>query len=150
METKNRCPYCHSIVDERKISLFSGMVDTLKKVYEWCIASGRFEFQRKEVKHLIQTDNNIARFGDWIMFGGLMYRPEGLGKGWYGINRERVERFFANSYEIPTTIWKNPVTGELKKEDYQSIDRIPQLRSFLDENHQFIANYRVPVQGSLV
>ena len=150
MKTKERCPHCGSIIEERKISLFSGIVYTLKKVFQWARVNNQIEFQRKEVKFLIETDNEIARFGDWIMFGGLVYRPSGKGKGWYGLNMERIEQFFAGKYEIPMTIWKNPMTNELKKEDYVTIDKIPHLRKFLDENQEFIAQYRKPMQTSLI
>jgi hypothetical protein len=147
---KERCPYCGSIIDEREIALFSGMVNTLKRVFDWCERNNKFEFKRKDVKHLIHTDNEIARFGDWIMFGGLIYRPENKGKGYYGLNRGRVIEFFLDEREIPTKIWKNPITGELKKEDYQTIKNIPHLAEFLDENDEYIARYREPKQGTLI
>jgi hypothetical protein len=147
---KHRCPICGQIIGERKITLFSGMVSALKRVFTWCNAQNKYEFQRKEVKHLFESDNEIARFGDWILFGGLVYRPAGKGKGWYGISKERVEKFFANQWEIPISLWKDSVTGEITKDEVGTIDRIPNLREFLDENREFVAQYRSPVQDILI
>lgn len=147
---KNRCPHCGQIVDEREIGLFSGMVYALKRIFEWCESTGKYEFQRKEVKHLLKSDNEIARFGDWILFGGLVYRPVGLGKGHYGINQERTRSFFANEYEIPTRLWKNPITGQISKSEVGTIDSIPTLKKFLNENWEFVARYRKPEQTSLI
>jgi hypothetical protein len=143
-DNKKRCPTCGQIIEEREIALFTGMVDALLRVFKWCEEHNKYEFQRKEVKHLFGSDNVIARFGDWILFGGLVYRPEGLGKGHYGINKERTTQFFASEYAIPTSIWKNPCTGELRKENYSVIDNIAPLKNFLDENYAYISRYRKP------
>lgn len=141
MENKKiTCPHCGSVLSEREIAMFDGLVVALWNVFKWCESNNRHEFKRKEIKHLFDGENQTARFGDWVMFGGLVYKPNG--KGSYGLNMERCQHFFAGELEIPTSIWKNPVTKELRKEDYRFIHEIPSLRAFLDENRMYIARYR--------
>jgi len=138
-----RCDKCGGIISERQIGLFNGMVEALLKVWQWAEEHHKYEFARKEVKHLFKNENESARFGDWILFGGLVYRPDGK-KGTYGLNLERVKALFLGELEIPTTLWKNPVTHEIRKEDYRSVGNIKNLSEFLDENNEFIALYRQP------
>lgn len=142
---KQTCPRCGQSANERQIALFTGMVEALWQVWQWCEQKGVHEFTRKEIKHLLKTDNQIARFGDWVLFGGLVYRPDGR-KGVYGINSQRVKDFFTGVLRIPRTLWKNPLTGEIKQEDFSLISQIPNLKQFLDVNEEFIARYREPQQ----
>ncbi len=135
---KQTCPTCGRAINQRVIVLFSGMVKSLFKVWQWCGEKGVHEFQRKEIKHLFKTENEVARFGDWVWFGGLIYKT---GKGHYGFNIERTEKFFAGELEIPTKIYKDPLSGENEKADYRTIKGIPHLVDFLDENQEFIAKY---------
>jgi len=136
---KERCPTCGHILSERQIALYSGLVSALLRVFRWCEEKGKHEFTRREVKHLFLNENDTARFGDWVMFGGLVYK---VGKAHYGLNMERCNQFFAGKYEIPISIWKNPITGELRKEEYRSIEKIPSILHLLNEDKQYIARYR--------
>lgn len=86
----------------------------------------------------MQSENDTARFGDWVMFGGLVYKK---GKGNYGLNIERCAAFFRGEYQIPTAIWKDPVSGELVGEDYRTLREIPHLSEFLNEQGQFVPEY---------
>ena len=138
---KQSCPTCGQSVNERQIALFSGMVRALVSVWKHCNEKNRFEFERKEVKHLFKNENEVARFGDWVLFGGLIYKHQ---KGHYGFNRERTSEFLAGRLEIPTTLWKNPLTKEIRKEDYKKIHQIKNLKDFLDQNQEFITQYREP------
>jgi len=136
------CPTCghkHN-TSEREIALFSGLVKTLIRVYIWCKKNNRTVFQRKEIKHLIKSDNEIARFGDWEYFGSLVYK-DGT-KGRFGLNMESVREFIAGERKIPTKVWKDPVTQSLTESDLKYISEIPNLSSFLDENDMYIAKYR--------
>lgn len=142
---KQSCPTCGQSVNERQIALFTEMVDALWSVWQWCQEKGRYEFSRKDIKHLLKTDSQIARFGDWVLFGGLLYRPDGK-KGLYGLHKERVRAFFCGELQIPRIIWKNPLTNELKRDEYSFISQIPHLGKFLDENAEYIAMYREPQQ----
>jgi hypothetical protein len=135
---KPRCGYCGQIVVNREIALFKGMTTALNLVWQWCKQKERFEFQRKEIKQFLTTDNIIARFGDWALFGGLVYKTS---KGNYGLNMDRCEDFFKNKIQIPTKIWKDPITNELVKSDYKFAHEVPELYNMLDENGNYIANY---------
>jgi hypothetical protein len=140
MATVNRqvCPHCGQTINKREIALFSGMVKALFKVWQWCEEKGVHEFQRKDIKHLFKTENEVARFGDWVWFGGIVYKN---GKGHYGFNVERIKKFFAGQLEIPVRIYKDPLSDEIIKSDYRTIKGIPHLVEFLDENNEFIARY---------
>lgn len=137
------CPTCgHSHrTDEREISLYKGMVRALWRVFLWCQREGKHEFQMKEVRDLI-TRIEYARFGDWKKFGGLVYSPPGLAKGHYGLNLERCEAFFRGEYEVPIRVWKDPVTGNLRPEDYTMVNKVPELWKMLNEDGDYIARYR--------
>lgn len=135
---KQSCPTCGQSVNEREIGLFKGMVVSLYDIWQWCEEKNRHEFTRKEIKHLLKSDNQIARFGDWVMFGGLVYKQ---GKGHYGLNMERTRDFFTGRSSIPTLIYKNPLTKELRKDRYRYVGQIPSLNELLTENKEFIAKY---------
>lgn len=143
MPTLNKatCPTCGQSVNEREIGLFSGMAEALFRVWKWCKEKNRHEFERKEVSHLFRGESEIARFGDWVFFGGLVYRPTGK-KGIYGINVERCDKFFAGQLQIPTVVYKNPLTKELRYDHYGTLGQLKNLRDFLDENYEFIVKYR--------
>lgn len=138
---KQSCPTCGQSVNEREIGLFKGLVSTLFEVWKWCDERGVHEFSRKDIKHLIVGDNSIARFGDWVMFGGLVYKH---GKGNYGLNMDRCREFFTGDLAIPTVIYKNPLTKELRKDRIRYIQDIPYLQAFLAGNNEYIARYVEP------
>lgn len=141
-ENKQCCPTCGQSVNKRAIQLYSGMVKILMRVHKWCVEKGVHEFRRKDISHLLSGDSERARFSDWILFGGLIYRPEGEKKGgYYGMNMERVQAFLAGHLEIPTVILKDPLTGELEMTEKKTIYQIPNLTDFLDENQQYVAQY---------
>jgi hypothetical protein len=134
-----RCPTCGHTVSDREISLYSGMVRALWLVYKWCLGKNRYEFTRKDIKHLFKNENDTARFGDWVMFGGLIYK---LKKGSYGLNLERAEQFFAGRYRIPLRLLKNSATGNLSKLEEGTIKDIPTILKFLNEDGEYITMYR--------
>ena len=61
-----KCPSCGQSVNKRKISLIKDMVTSLRKVYVWCVENNRHEFRRREIRHLLLTENESAHFGDWV------------------------------------------------------------------------------------
>lgn len=142
---KQACPTCGQSVNTREIGLYRGMVDALLEVFKWCETKGKHEFQRKEIKHLLKDDGQIARFGDWVMFGGLVYKE---GKGHYGLNMERCRNFFAGKYDIPSAVFKDPLTGEITPGEKKPINKIPKLTAFLNDNQEFIATYVNEAQAS--
>lgn len=146
--TKQNCPTCGQSINEREIGIFYSMVTALFQVWRWSEDKKIHEFTRKDIKHLFDNENVTARFGDWIMFGGLVYRPTGeKKKGKYGLNIERVKNFFNGELAIPTVIYKNPLTKELTPDRYKTINKIPHLSEFLDEAGEYRAWYRGRVES---
>jgi len=139
MNTKQTCPTCGQNTSEREIALYRGLVNALWRVYKWSMEKKENEFTRKDIKHLFVNENDTARFGDWVMFGGLVYKQ---GKGRYGLNTERCDQFFKGDYKIPTRIWKNPITRELRKEEYKSVGEIPSILSMLNDDREYTVRYR--------
>jgi hypothetical protein len=134
-----RCPTCGSIVSRREIALYRGLIVALYRVYEYVSLRGEgYRFTRKEIKHLLKSENDSARFGDLIFFGGLVFKE---GKAHYGLNMERCREFFRNNLAIPTKIWKDPITNELEKTDYRKLRQIPSILEKLDAEGFYIANY---------
>jgi hypothetical protein len=143
---KNRCQYCHHIIDKREIAMFAGLVKALWKVYTWCQEKGIHEFKMNQVREMLGR-NEYARFGDWVLFGGLVYKT---GKAYYGLNMERCDKFFANELEIPSKIWKDPITGELEKVDYRRVTGMPKLLQFLNQDMEYQAKYSCSGRAAMV
>lgn len=136
---KEVCPRCGQTINNRKIVLYRGMVESLREVYLWCILNGRHEFTRKEIKHLLKTDGQIARFGDWVYFGGLMYKGE---KGMWGMNMERTRSFLTGRIAIPSVIVKDAITKEIiERIDPKVISQIKGIGQLLDSDGSYIAEY---------
>lgn len=138
---KQTCPTCGQSANEREIALFSGMVESLFRVWQWCQEKNIHEFSRQEIKQFLLNENESARWGDWIMFGGLVYS---IKKGHFGINGPRVSDFFAGKLPIPATILKNPLKpkGEqLLMGNPIYISEVPNITTFLDDNQEFITRY---------
>lgn len=136
-----RCPTCNQIISEREIALYRGIINALWRVFRWCEQKNIHEFKRKDIKHLFINENDTARFGDLVMFGGLIYKDK---KASYGLNMERCDQFFSSRYAIPIRIWKNPITGELRKEDWRYINQIPEITKLLNEDEEYRVRYREP------
>ena|SRR3990167_3734234 len=134
----NKCPTCGHNVDKREILLYRGLVGALSRVYGFSISQGKHEFAMKEIRHLLGR-NEYARFGDWVMFGGLVYKKE---KASYGLNVERCKEFFQGKLAVPTKIWKDPVTGELEKLESKLIYEIPKLFAMLDSTGLYWPEYK--------
>lgn len=133
------CPHCGQTINKRKIVLYRGMVVALGEIYKWCREKNRHEFTRKEIKHVLKTDGQIARFGDWVMFGGLLYKG---GKAQWGMNMERTQEFLRCKLAIPSVVVKDPITGEVvDRQDYRKINQIKGLLELLDADGAYIAEY---------
>lgn len=142
------CPNCnHShTISEREIGLYKGMIESLWRVVLWCEQKVQHEFEMSDIKHLLGK-NEYARFGDWVHFGGLVYKR---GKANYGLNLPRCHEFFAGKRPIPQSVYKNPVTREFLQGRLVTVREIPSLVKFLDENRQYIATYRDPQPSTLL
>lgn len=141
VNNKETCPCCGQVINKREVTIYSGMVRALLRVFYWCAKNKKHEFTRKEIKALFQgVDNEIARWGDWMLFGnGMVYKPEG--KGTWGLNMKRVSEFIRGEREIPTRVLVDRVKDEKTYLDYKKIDEIKNLSEFLDEAKQYIVNY---------
>lgn len=119
------------------------MLQSLYRISKWCYYKGVHEFTRKDVKHLFHSESESARFGDWVWFGGLVYKK---GKGKYGLNLERCEEFFRGERTIPLRILKKtyriPKSWEYRTESEGTIDDIPKIVDLLDGDGEFRAKYR--------
>ena len=137
-----KCKECgHTIRGNRVISLYRGLITGLWEVFKWCEEKGIHEFEMSDIKHLLGK-NEYARFGDLVMFSGLVYKR---GKGNYGLNIDRCGAFFAGVEPITIELEKNPVSGELTPKRTALINEIPSLLTFLDDNWRYIAKYRNPL-----
>lgn len=134
------CQHCgQNIKRPREIGLYMGLVSALWKVYRWCEDKNVHEFSRKDIKHLFRNENDTARFGDWVWFGGLVYKH---GKGKYGLNLERCNEFFIGNLAIPTLIIKNPISGQITKERYKSIHEVPSIMEYLNSEMEWVSRFR--------
>lgn len=133
-----RCPTCNQSIGTREIKMYTGLTKALWRVFCWAKAKDIDQFKRKDIKHLLLNENDTARFGDWVLFGGLVYKT---GKGKYGLNLSRCEDFFSGKLEIPTLLLKNQLTGKCEPKEYRRLDQIPSLMAFLNEDKEYITNY---------
>lgn len=133
-----QCGHVHTI-SERQVPLLAEMVNSLIRVYKWAKMKEKHEFKRKEIKHLFNTETESAHFGDLVYFGGIMYKEK---RGYWGINFSRMESFMAGEYEVPVEVWKNPITKNVRHGEYVTINKVPNVTKYLDENEEFIATYR--------
>ena len=131
------CPMCNHIVSLREIELYSGMVYALYQVFRWCNQKNIHEFRTRDIKHLFTT-NSSARWGDWVMFGGLVYKSK---KGHWGLNMERCDKFFKGEYFIPKHVIKNPITKTVTQGPDISIKDIKNLSEFLTKDGEFQTTY---------
>jgi hypothetical protein len=141
-----KCPICgvqHS-PDIRVVTLYRGILQALFRVYQYVRRrGGGYLFTRKEINHLLAGNaNHTARFGDLVMFGGLVFKPEKGSRAHYGLNMERCEAFFKGSYEIPMKVLKDPVTGAIEATEYKTIKDIPNILTLLDEEGFYKPEYR--------
>lgn len=120
------------------------MVTALWRVFLWCEQNHKHEFKKKEVKHLMD-DVVISVFAYWRWFGGLVYNPDGV-RGNYGINMQRCQDFFSGKLEIPIEVWTHPLTHQIDVRRTGTINDVPGLQEFLNENENYIARYRTPAE----
>jgi len=133
------CVECGQNIDIRVATLYSGMVEILVRIEEWCKVKERNEFKTDEVKHFFKGSSQNSRFGDWIYFGELL-NPKGKGK--WEMNLERTEQFLKGELAIYTKVEINPLNGNKKYSDKRKIGGVSNLREFLDEDNYYKAVYK--------
>lgn len=140
VENAERCPHCGQIMNEREMTLSKSMVKALARVFIFAREQGKNEFSRKEIEHCFRTLTDKATFGDWIYFsGGLVYKPKG--RGTWGINVERTAAFLKGEYRLPIRIAKKKASKEVTILEEGTIKDVRDIRSFLDDQGDFIAKY---------
>ena len=135
-EFRNRighCQLCGQNIKDRSMTLFKELIDALYDIYCWCGKNKKHEFKRGEVEHLLRGNNNYARFGDLVWFGGLVYKPDHKKAHW-GLNMQRCREFFRGQREIPVQVTINQLTNEIVAKKMVKIGDFPRLQDLLDKN----------------
>ncbi len=132
-----RCKCCGHIVSKRKIAIYTGMISALYKVFTYCKEKRIHEVQTKQIKQFFNL-NSSARFGDLVMFGGLVYKGS---KGHYGLNMQRVDQFFKGEFKIPEYVIKDPITGKIEQGPDITIHQLKGLNKLLNEEGDYKAEY---------
>lgn len=83
-------------------------------------------------------DNEIARFGDLVYYGGILYKR---GNGKWGINMRRAKAFLRGESSINTVALLDPLTGEHELMNPKYIYQLRGLKSFLDDAGNYVAEY---------
>lgn len=144
------CPYCNGSIKDRKIALYKGLIDSLYQIYCWCGKNRKHEFHTKDIRHLL-GQINYTRFGDFVRFGGILYKPKINGKSvkaLYGINMARAKEFFAGQRTIPLQITLDQITGEIIEETRGKVSDFPELYQLLKKDGMY--DYDLPVQEALL
>lgn len=129
----------------------TNLVSRLLAIYKFCLEKQRHEFKREEFNHLFgKGESSFANFGYWKWFGaGLVYTPEGRGKGYWGFNLQRIAEFFAGKRQVYAVAWKeyDPNEGAevMKYKDLIFIKEVPHVFQFLDSERNFIISYVEPM-----
>lgn len=130
------CPLCGQNIKDRTVTLFRELIDALYEVYKWCGEKRTHEFKMKDIRHLLGR-NEYARFGDFVRFGGIIYKPKNddgeSEKASYGINMARAKQFFAGQYQIPIQITLNQITNEIIDAKYVTVADFPNLVQLITE-----------------
>lgn len=145
-----RCPYCNANIKDRLASMHKGLVDALYQVYCWCGKNKKHEFHTKDIKHLL-GHTEYARFGDFVRFGGLVYKPKVDGKSekaFFGLNMARAKEFFAGQRDIPLQITLDQITGEIVNEVRGKVGDFPELSAFIKKNGLY--DHELPIQEALL
>ena len=123
-----KCPCCQQNIKDREISLYKALIEDLYKVYKWCGANARHEFEMKDIRNLL-SKNSYARFGDLVWFGGIVYKH---GKSHYGINMARAKEFFRGQRTIPGSITINQLTNSIESRKPVHISEIKPLSALIN------------------
>ena len=131
-----KCNQCGQTINTRKITLYSGMVHSLAKVYGYCWDKRRRTFARREIKHML-SQNEFARFGDWIEFGLLQRNKK---KGNFIMHMELTRDFLRGEEKIPTELYKRG-KEKVSRHGWKYIYEVKGLVDFLDTDGSYIVEY---------
>ena len=88
----------------------------------------------------------IANFGYWVYFGGILYKR---GRGNWGMNMKRARMFLKGQATINTEVVFDPLTGEHKLSEQKYIYQLKGLKDFLDSAGNFVPEYLEMEEGRL-
>lgn len=139
---RNLCPTCNRNIDIIEIPMAKIMVRSLLKVYKWSLdqkptALNQVYFNMKEVKGMF-NHTEYARFGDLVHFSDIL---EKHGKAQYSINLPKAEKFLKGEMAIPLVILKNPITKHIEFKNWGTINEVPSIVEFLNEEGNYIPTY---------
>ena len=137
---------CGQTINMREEVLTRGYVTALFHVMKWCIEKNRHEFTKQDIMHYLPKGGVVENFHKLRWFG-LLYNPDAI-NGHYGMNIDRVKRFFAGEEEVIIKILVNPLSkdsgGGHEVIERGTIDKVPNIRKFQDEFGNLIVQYRTP------
>lgn len=139
----NLCPTCHRNIDIIEVPMAKIMVRSLLKVYKWALenkpvtALDQVYFNMNEVKSMF-NHSEYARFNDMVHFSDIL---EKHGKAQYSINLPKAEKFLKGEISIPLVILKNPVTREVQFRNWGTINDVPSIVEFLNEEGNYVPTY---------
>ncbi len=137
---KQSCPTCGQSVNQRYIALNKEMVRSLSQVLAWAKANDRLEFTRKEISHLLKTETEVARFGDWVYFGGILYRHHKQ-KGAWGIIIPRADAFLSGEMSIVLEVLHDPLTKATTPTRHGYVGQVKSLSVSIDKDHNYVVEY---------
>ncbi len=134
---KQCCPSCGRSLNEREVVLYDGMVQSLARIYKWCVDNNKWKgIKSREIRHLFGP-NEVDRFRDWRYFTPLMVGGE---HGEYIFDKQLISNFITGVTKVPTRILKNPLTKEIHYFDLKKSHEIADIREFMNEN-DFLVYY---------
>ena len=143
---KQVCPTCGQSVNAREEVLTRGYVEALWHVLQWCIDKNRHEFTKDDVIQYLPKQGVVENFAKLRWFG-LLYNPDDI-NGHYGMNIDRIKKFFAGEVEVIIRLWKDPLATDPEKQfevtERGTIDKVPNISRFQDEYRNLIVMYKTP------
>lgn len=148
-QVKHTCSCGHEhTISKRPVHIEKQMVAAMIDVFRWAEEKGVHEFDRKDINHITlrhgSTVNSNWGYVSWLT--GIFYHPEGK-RGKWGVHRGRMIEFMHGKRRICIAAEIDPTKPKSENKTmlkYATIDQIPHIGEFLDENREFIVAYTLP------
>lgn len=145
IKTINReiCPHCGQTINRREITPTKIMVKALIEILTYCKTNKKTKFTREEIRPYILhmgSETITATFGNWIYFGAGMIFKEG--KGNWGLNIERVEKFLKGDWIIPLKVAKKGKSNDIEVLESGTVWKIKGVQELMTPEGQFPIFYR--------
>lgn len=139
-EKPGACSLCGQTEPElRQVPITKQLVAALWHVYRWCERERRHEFRRRDVTEEIKRSYGevaTGNFGYLVHFGGILYRPDGKKRGYWGMNMERARAFFRGEYRVPERIVIRAGQVVERGRDI-AVSEVPSVSEFFDANDDY-------------